>query len=203
MDPTLQMYNFWQLPLPLVLGFDFSGTVVAVGSDDDIPPHCDSNVVVGSDVFGWGRSGACFAEFLVAKRMNVALRRSTPAADASTYGIAFGTAYESVEVTGGVSARMRVIGSTSKPQGAELLRSLGVDHVIDYSKQDVVAEVLSLTGGRGADLVYDPTYQPSSFMQSVGTVASRDVWMKLGLSSDGVAEAMAPCRGRRRRGRRS
>lgn len=46
------------------------------------------------------------------------------------------------------------------------MRQLGVDHIIDYSKQDTVAEVLSVTGGRGVELVYDPTYLPSSFNQS-------------------------------------
>ena len=94
---------------------------------------------------------------------------------------------------------MKVIGSTSKAQSAELLRSLGVDHVIDYSKQDVVKEVLALTGGKGADLVYDPTYQPASFKQSASAVASGGVWMKLGTSTEGAEEAMKTAEGRERR----
>ena len=104
MDPKLQLYNFWHFPLPLVLGFDFSGTVVAVGSND-IPAHTDAGVQLGSEVFGWSRSGGCYAEYVVVKRSDVALRHSIPAADASTYGVAFGTAYESVEIIGGISSR--------------------------------------------------------------------------------------------------
>ena len=74
-----------------------------------------------------------------------------------------------------------MIGSASKPAGLELLRALHVDHIIDRSKQDVVAEVLAATNGKGADVVYDPTYALSSFAQSAACVASEGVWIKLGL----------------------
>ena len=214
MDPKLQLYNFWSFPLPLILGFDFSGTVVAVGSDE-APPHSDAAVKVGSEVFGFASKGGCFAEYAVVKRAGVAQRRSIPLAEAATYGIAYCTAYESLEVVGEVSKRagqwlfvpgaaggvghfavqlgkaagMRVIGSTSKATSADLLRHLGVDHVIDYSKQDVVKEVLRITGGLGVDLVYDPSYKASSFTQSAATVAKGGVWMKLGGFNDEDAEA--------------
>ena len=35
-------------------------------------------------------------------------------------------------------------------------RGLGADHVIDYQAGDFVEEVKRLTGGRGADVIYDP-----------------------------------------------
>lgn len=48
-----------------------------------------------------------------------------------------------------------VLATASSPGKLERLRPLGLDHGIDYSKQDFVAETRRLTGGRGADLVVD------------------------------------------------
>ncbi len=38
----------------------------------------------------------------------------------------------------------------------EVCRELGADHVIDYTAEDFVPVVKELTGGEGADVVYDP-----------------------------------------------
>src|SRR5574337_1158319 len=48
-----------------------------------------------------------------------------------------------------------VLATASSPQKLERLRAFGLDHGIDYTKQDFVAETRRLTGGRGADLVVD------------------------------------------------
>lgn len=46
--------------------------------------------------------------------------------------------------------------ATASPSKHEAVRALGGDHVIDYrSSDDLAAEVLRLTGGRGADLVLE------------------------------------------------
>jgi len=81
-------------------------------------------------------------------------------------------------------AGAKVIASASKPEALKLLQNLGVDHIINYSKQDVVKEVLSITGGKGVNLSYDPTYLPSSFKQSAAVVASGGKWVKLGGQTD-------------------
>jgi NADPH2:quinone reductase len=49
-----------------------------------------------------------------------------------------------------------VIATASSPAKLERLREFGMDHGIDYTAQDLVAEVKRLTGGRGANLVVDP-----------------------------------------------
>ena len=51
--------------------------------------------------------------------------------------------------------RASVIGTASAVKHSAL-RSLGVDHVIDYRAADVEAEVARLTNGRGVDVVLDP-----------------------------------------------
>jgi NADPH:quinone reductase len=49
----------------------------------------------------------------------------------------------------------RVIATARNPERLAVCKQLGADHVIDYSK-DFREEVKSLTGGRGADVVFDP-----------------------------------------------
>ncbi|MCC6641830.1 MAG: zinc-binding dehydrogenase [Deltaproteobacteria bacterium] len=48
-----------------------------------------------------------------------------------------------------------VLATASSAEKLERLRKLGLDHGIDYAKQDFVAETRRITGGRGADLVVD------------------------------------------------
>ena len=206
MDPKLQTHQFVPLTKPVVLGFDFSGTVVAVGSDSPAE-HGGPPIRVGDEVFGFSSTGGCFADYCVVTRHLVLPRGPIPLPEAAAYGVAYCTAYEGLELTGGASKRagqwafipgaaggvghfgaqmclawrMKVIGSASKPEAIALLKQLGVDHVIDYSKQDVVAEVLAITGGKGASLVWDSTYKDSSYAQSSACVASGGQWIILGV----------------------
>jgi NADPH2:quinone reductase len=48
-----------------------------------------------------------------------------------------------------------VITTVGSAEKAAACRALGADHAIDYKTQDFVAEVLRLTGGKGADVVLD------------------------------------------------
>jgi NADPH2:quinone reductase len=56
----------------------------------------------------------------------------------------------------GKAAGATVIGVVGGPQKVEAARSLGADLVIDRRHQDFVSVVKEFTGGRGADVVYDP-----------------------------------------------
>ena len=200
MDSGLAQRNLFGLPEPYVLGFDFSGEVVRAGS------KAATSFAAGDQVFGRSETGGCFAQMVAVKAENTLRRGAIPAAEASTYGIAYLTAYESLELTadiakdagkwiyiagagGGVGhfaaqiARLhglKVIGSAGKPATLGVLRGLGLDAIIDHSKQDVVAEVLRLTGGKGADLVYDSTYTQSSYEKSVACVAAGGEYVRLG-----------------------
>ncbi len=57
---------------------------------------------VGDEVFGRSPTGGCFAEYVIAKSKNVAMRGTVPAPAGSTYGVADLTAYESLVITGGI-----------------------------------------------------------------------------------------------------
>lgn len=56
----------------------------------------------------------------------------------------------------GKAAGARVIGVVGGPEKVEVARTLGVDVVVDRYTQDFVEVVKDVTGGRGADVVYDP-----------------------------------------------
>ena len=63
--------------------------------------------------------------------------------------------------TGGLMIQMaklkgaRVITTVSTAEKAEIAKGLGADEVINYSEQDFLAEVKTLTDGKGVDAVYD------------------------------------------------
>ncbi|NEB54381.1 NADPH:quinone oxidoreductase family protein [Streptomyces griseus] len=56
----------------------------------------------------------------------------------------------------GKAAGAKVIGVVGGPEKAAVARGLGCDLVIDRRAEDLVAAVKEATGGRGADVVYDP-----------------------------------------------
>jgi len=66
----------------------------------------------------------------------------------------------------GKAAGARVIGVVGGPAKADVARQLGADVVVDRHEQDFVEVVKAETGGRGADVVYDPvggdTYRRST-----------------------------------------
>jgi NADPH:quinone reductase-like Zn-dependent oxidoreductase len=218
MDPMMARRNLFQLPAPYVLGFDFSGEVVHAGSEGGLK--------AGDQVFGTAGAGGCFAEYLVAKKERVVRRGGVPAKEASTFGIAFLTAYESLVITGDIRRHqgktiyiagaaggvghfavqiaklhgLKVIGSAGKAASLDLLGRLHVDHIVDYSQADVVHEIMKLTGGRGADLVYDSTYSQASYNVSAAVVASGGEYIRLGtpmqLTAFGIEDMTSVVEGR-------
>ncbi|GAA4385454.1 NADPH:quinone oxidoreductase family protein [Tsukamurella soli] len=56
----------------------------------------------------------------------------------------------------GKAAGARVIGVVGGPEKAAVARELGADVVVDRHAEDFVTVVKDVTGGRGADVVFDP-----------------------------------------------
>lgn len=69
-------------------------------------------------------------------------------------GAAGGVGLAAVQI--GKALGARVIAAASTPEKLETCRGHGADEVIDYSSEDLKARVKALTGGAGADVVYDP-----------------------------------------------
>src|SRR5262249_59517929 len=74
-----------------------------------------------------------------------------------------------------------VISSGSTPQSIALARQSGAQHVFDYKRDDIAAEIAQLTRGRGVDLVFDATYSEQGFVQTAQTVRRGGSWIVLGV----------------------
>ena len=157
--------------LPFVLGMEFAGIVDAIGEGV-------SGLAPGDAVAGGNRIGA-FSEYAVVPA--AALRRKPEAisfAAAASYGAAYLTAYVALVrrgnlqpgetllvhgASGGVGLAAvdvgRLLGATVIATSASeakrrILTEYGADHVLpDTGFRERVKE---LTGGRGADVIYDP-----------------------------------------------
>lgn len=69
-------------------------------------------------------------------------------------GAAGGVGLAAVEI--GKLLGARVIAAASTPEKLAVCREHGADEGIDYAREDLKERVKSLTGGAGADVVYDP-----------------------------------------------
>ncbi|WP_030147372.1 MULTISPECIES: NADPH:quinone oxidoreductase family protein [unclassified Streptomyces] len=82
----------------------------------------------------------------------------------------------------GKAAGATVIGVVGGPEKAAVARELGCDVVIDRRSQDVVSAVKEATGGRGADVIYDPV-GGEAYTQSAKAVAFEGRIVVVGFAS--------------------
>jgi NADPH2:quinone reductase len=69
-------------------------------------------------------------------------------------GAAGGVGLSAVQI--GKRMGARVIAAASSAEKLEICKQNGADEVIDYGREDLKERVKALTGGAGADVVYDP-----------------------------------------------
>jgi NADPH:quinone reductase len=81
-----------------------------------------------------------------------------PGETLAVLGAAGGTGLAAIEL--GKIFGARVIACASSEEKLEFCRKHGADEVIDYSKEDLKERLRELTGGKGADVVYDPVGGP-------------------------------------------
>ncbi|MFD3654534.1 NADPH:quinone oxidoreductase family protein [Streptomyces sp. NPDC058620] len=82
----------------------------------------------------------------------------------------------------GKAAGATVIGVVGGPEKARIARELGCDVVIDRHAEDIVAVVKEVTGGRGADVVYDPV-GGDAYAKSVKCIAFEGRVVVVGFAS--------------------
>ncbi|MEW1600299.1 alcohol dehydrogenase [Streptomyces sp. DH-12] len=85
----------------------------------------------------------------------------------------------------GKAAGATVIGVAGGADKAAVARDLGCDLVIDRREQDVVAAVKEATGGRGADVIYDPV-GGEAYAQSAKVVAFEGRIVIVGFASGAI-----------------
>jgi threonine dehydrogenase-like Zn-dependent dehydrogenase len=74
-----------------------------------------------------------------------------------------------------------VLSSGSTPPSIALARQSGAQHVFDYKRDNIPAEIAKLTSGRGVDLVFDATYSEQGFVETAKTVRRGGSWVVLGV----------------------
>jgi NADPH2:quinone reductase len=79
-----------------------------------------------------------------------------------------------------------VYGTAGTDEKAAIAKSAGADEVIVYTRQDFVAEVKKLTGGKGLDVVYDSVGE-STFLKGLDLIRPRGMMVLFGQSSGAVS----------------
>ncbi|MGX1914854.1 NADPH:quinone oxidoreductase family protein [Streptomyces phaeochromogenes] len=85
----------------------------------------------------------------------------------------------------GKAAGAKVIGVVGGADKAAVARELGCDVVVDRRAEDVVAAVKGATGGRGADVIYDPV-GGDAYTQSTKVVAFEGRIVVVGFASGSI-----------------
>ncbi|MGV9789377.1 NADPH:quinone oxidoreductase family protein [Streptomyces sp. NPDC003435] len=85
----------------------------------------------------------------------------------------------------GKAAGARVIGVVGGADKAAIARELGCDVVVDRRAEDVIAAVKEATGGKGADVIYDPV-GGEAYAQSAKLVAFEGRIVVVGFASGSI-----------------
>ncbi len=168
--------NRWRGALtarPHVVGYQAAGEIVEVGAET-------GDLKVGQKVATVGASGSHAELRAVPSRSAWPIPDGFNVGQASVMPVTFGTAQECLfefgalkagetvliqAGAGGVGvaaiqlakrAGATVIATASSDERLARLMPLGLDHAINYRREDVVQSVMKLTGGKGVDLVVDP-----------------------------------------------
>jgi NADPH2:quinone reductase len=160
-------------PFPFSPGGEAAGVITAVGEKV-------SHLKVGDRVMaltGWGS----FAEAVAVPGYNVMpIPASMDFASAAAFGMTYGTSMHALKqranlqpgetllvlgASGGVGLAAveigkamgaKVIAAASSAEKLAVAKAAGADELINYSDSNLKDEVKRLTGGQGADVIYDP-----------------------------------------------
>lgn len=158
---------------PFTPGAEAAGVVTEVGAGV-------SNVKPGDRVIALAGLGAYAEEIVVDALRVMSMPAKMDFASAAGFPIAYGTSHGALDwrarlqpgewllvygAAGGVGLTAveigkamgaRVIACAGGPEKLAVSKEHGADFLIDYSREDIRERVKEITGGRGADVVYDP-----------------------------------------------
>lgn len=104
------------------------------------------------------------------------------------HGAAGGVGLTAVEV--GKVMGAKVIACASSAEKLEIARRHGADYLIDYAREDLRERVKSITGGHGADVIYDPV-GGDIFDASLRSIAWGGRLIVIGFASGRIPQAPA------------
>ncbi len=161
-------------PLPYIIGGEIAGTVEEIG------PETEGNVQVGQRIVAMVATGG-YAQyvnvsarqlFTIPDSLSYSQAVSIPAQGVTAYDIikmsgqlkpgesvlvhaaAGGVGVFSVQIAKLLGAG-QVIATASTSAKLELARSLGADHLVNYTEEDWFKQVKELTGGKGVDIILE------------------------------------------------
>ena len=164
-------------PLPFVPGLELAGVVAAVG--DGV-----SRVKAGDRVIAFSGGQALAEKAVVRQELAMPMPRALDFTAASGVCLTYFTSYHALKqraqlqsgetllvlgAGGGVGTTAvelgkamgaTVIAAASSPEKLDVARSLGADHLVDYTQEDMRERIKAITGGGGVDVVYDPVGGP-------------------------------------------
>jgi len=196
-------YQF-QPPLPFSPGGEAAGVVSAVGEKA-------GNLKVGDRVMaltGWGS----FAEQVAVPAYNVLpIPAQMDFTTAAAFGMTYGTSMHALSQRGqlkagetllvlgasggvglaaveiGKAMGARVIAAASSAEKPAVAKAAGADELINYSETSLKDEIKRLTGGNGADVIYDPV-GGDLFDQAVRGIAWNGRLLVVGFASGRIPE---------------
>ena len=84
-------------------------------------------------------------------------------------------------------ARTRVIAGAGTDERVSIAMSMGADHGINYRESDLVDEVLAVTEGRGADVVFENVGDPRLWPKAIESMATGGRLLTVGThAGDGI-----------------
>lgn len=199
---TLVTRGLYQMKLapPFVPGSELAGEVIAVGQGVE-------GVSAGQRVLAMTGFGAFAEEVLVSPPMQQihAIPDAMSFAEAASFNMTYGTAIHGLKQRGrlqvgetllvlgaaggcgsaavqvGKAMGARVIAGASSSLKCEAALASGADDVVNYKREDLRDTVMSLTNGKGADLVFDPVGD-SLFDQAVRCVGWNGRYLVVGFA---------------------
>jgi len=197
----------YKTPLPMTIGMEGAGTVAALGPG-----------VTGLDVgarVGYCLARGSYAEYAVVPAWRLARIPDDIADPAATTLMLQGcTAHYLTHSAfplgpehsclvhagaGGVGQLLiqlakrrgaRVIATVGTPEKAEIAKARGADHVVLYREQDFREAVMTLTAGKGVDVVYDAVGK-DTIARSIRSVRRRGLCVNYGGAS-GLVKSIEP-----------
>jgi NADPH2:quinone reductase len=207
---TYHRTGLYPLPLPSGLGTEGAGVVEAVGTavhhlkpGDRVayaggPPGAYAEVVlVGAerlvrlpDAVDDARAAAMMLKGLTVQYLVRRTHRVKAGETVLWHAAAGGVGLIACQWLKALGAT--VIGTVGSDEKAALARAHGADHVIVYTREDFVARVRELTGGRGVPVVYDSVgkstwlgsldcLQPLGLMVSFGNASGAVTGVDIGI----------------------
>jgi len=135
-----------------------------------IPDHLtDEQVLMCPDIMSTGFSGAERGEVKIGD--TVAVFAQGPIGLCATAG---------ARLMGATT----IIGVEAVPARMEIARRMGADHVVDFSRHDVVAEILRLTDGRGVDVAIEALGRQVTFEAALRVLRPGGTLSSLGVYSE-------------------